>query len=284
MKLSPFLLAAGYFSLVMGYYNIASEGSATQCDDRYGAFASLAIDGNTDPNFHSGSVTHTSAEGDLAWWKLTFSTDYYISEIRVWNRMDCCSGRLVGATVWVDGKKVGRVDDDGPFFRFLNLNVIASKVKIQGGPGQGRLCLAEVEVFGEAKDYRNIASEGVAFQSDDKYSPMGLAEVAIDGNTNGNWYARSVTHTKGGGRNAHWSLRFNSNRYIHSIVLYNRVDSCQKRIDNYLVLLDNQYVGLVHYENGKTSYVFVVDKHGKEIRIEGSTYVVSLAEVKVIGN
>jgi len=76
------------YSGVSAYSNIAGEGTATQIDDWQTAnTAELAIDGNPDGNWASGSITQTKTIGPSAWWKLTFQEFYYISSITIYNRL-----------------------------------------------------------------------------------------------------------------------------------------------------------------------------------------------------
>ena len=49
---------------------------------------------------------------------------------------------------------------------------------------------------------KNIAGEGKASQSNNYSSKYGLARVAIDGNKDGRWGSRSVTHTSKTGKAA----------------------------------------------------------------------------------
>lgn len=82
--------------------NLAVGGSATQKSDYLppSATASVAIDGNSDGTFGNGSVTHTKTPGQSAvdanqpWWYLDIGTSKAVSEIRIWNRTDCCPSRL----------------------------------------------------------------------------------------------------------------------------------------------------------------------------------------------
>lgn len=279
MKLICFVLTV-VCSVAMGYSNIASEGTAYQANTGWDGLAWRAIDGNIDGNYNSRSVTHTTSQGRYAWWKLQFITVYNIAEIRVWNRVDCCSSRLDGATVLIDGKEVGKIRGGGRVFRFPNLNKDGSSVTIKGG--NSYLSLAEVEVFGKVKNLRNIAIEGYAHQSGVWNWATGLPLVAIDGNTNGEFYKLSVTHTKNAGHAAWWSLRFNRSRFIHYIVIYNRQDCCEDRIDGVYVTLDH-FSKRITFSRQQRSYVLNFQRNAREIKIHRGRSYLSLAEVKVFG-
>jgi hypothetical protein len=64
------------------------------------AYASLAVDGNTDGVFSDGSVTHTNND-PYAWWSVDLGTAQAVGDIRIWNRTDCCSNRLTDYWVFV---------------------------------------------------------------------------------------------------------------------------------------------------------------------------------------
>ena len=87
-------------------------------------------------------------------------------------------------------------------------------------PGPGKLLsLAEVQVF---RGSDNIAAQGKATQSSTDYE--GPAELAIDGNTNGEYYAaKSTTHTRTEA-NPWWEVDLGSDQPIERIVVWNRTD------------------------------------------------------------
>ncbi|MEM7128145.1 MAG: SdrD B-like domain-containing protein [Chloroflexota bacterium] len=62
------------------------------------------------------------------------------------------------------------------------------------------------------------------------------ANLAVDGNTDGNWGNGSVTHTNADNQ-AWWEVDLGSNIYIENIFLWNRTICCQNVIDNSYVLV-----------------------------------------------
>merc|ERR1719233_1549788 len=179
---------------VIGFSNIASEGTAFQSDVAHGGFPWRAIDGNKDGLWKGNSVTHTYSKGEKAWWRLTFAAEYIIEEIRVWNRVD--ADGLRGATVWVGPKYVGTVKAAGNFFRFPKISAVASEITIKGSSATSHIMIAEVEVFGECYRWSNIAYKGTASQSTTlSHNVLPIAELAIDGNIDGIFTHRSVSHT-----------------------------------------------------------------------------------------
>ncbi|WP_254507636.1 DUF1553 domain-containing protein [Anatilimnocola floriformis] len=86
-------------------------------------------------------------------------------------------------------------------------------------PGKNKmLSLAEVQVF-SGND--NLAKSGEATQSSTDYD--GPAKYAIDGNTDGDYQKKSVTHTAASD-NPWWEVDLKSSQAIDRIVLWNRTD------------------------------------------------------------
>jgi hypothetical protein len=81
---------------------------ATQSSEGWGGRPHRAIDGNTSQRYASRSCTHTNRHGH-PWWRLDLRATYKLSRITVWNRQDCCAGRLNGARVTLDGRTCGNL-------------------------------------------------------------------------------------------------------------------------------------------------------------------------------
>lgn len=56
------------------------------------------MDGNRDTNLQNGFCTHT-LESDNPWWRLDLNKSYYVSIVRITNRMDCCWERILNAQI-----------------------------------------------------------------------------------------------------------------------------------------------------------------------------------------
>eukprot|EP00296_Roombia_truncata_P007618 JP446063.1.p1 GENE.JP446063.1~~JP446063.1.p1 ORF type:complete len:396 (-),score=101.69 JP446063.1:93-1280(-) len=81
--------------------NVAQGKSATQINTRSaGGAASRAVDGNTDGRFNRNSVTHTATASAGNWWKLDLGGKYSVSQIKVYNRLDCCKDALSNFEIW----------------------------------------------------------------------------------------------------------------------------------------------------------------------------------------
>jgi hypothetical protein len=79
--------------------NVALGKKATQSSTGWGGSASLAVDGNTSGNYWSRSTTHTDQRDTNQWWKVELGSNHYIKEIIIFNRTDCCEGRLSNASL-----------------------------------------------------------------------------------------------------------------------------------------------------------------------------------------
>jgi hypothetical protein len=81
---------------------------------------------------------------------------------------------------------------------------------------------------------QNLALSRPAWQIPDPgWAP---ASNAVDGNTDGNWYNGSVTHTDFAGE-ASWWVDLGSVQHISEIQLFNRTDCCESRLSEYWIYL-----------------------------------------------
>ncbi|XP_070534535.1 uncharacterized protein [Ptychodera flava] len=80
--------------------NIALNKRAWQTSVMSGGTASKAVDGFASTFWGDGSCTHTNIEVD-PWWEVDLEYTYFVTEIVITNRRDCCSERLEGAVVRV---------------------------------------------------------------------------------------------------------------------------------------------------------------------------------------
>ena len=80
----------------------------------------------------------------------------------------------------------------------------------------------------------DVALGKAAYQVSD-YDVWHTAANAVDGNTNGNHYANSTTHTAGGTPEYEgwWYVDLGGNFDISSITLWNRTDCCGDRLSNF---------------------------------------------------
>ena len=299
--------------------NLATDGTATQSTTYSTYNANKAIDGNTDGNWGAGSVTHTD-KGSQPSWTLDLGAVKNIDTIRLWNRTDCCSSRLVNFHVFVSdtpftGSSIATSQAQSGVLDSYNSGTAGTTtdmkitrtgryVRVQLAntvtDGENVLSLAEVEVYG-TNISMNIAPSGTATQSS-TWSGYGAA-LAIDGITNGNWGAGEVTHTDLGSQPS-WTLDLGSVKTIENLKIWNRTDCCANRLSDFHVFVSDvpfsgttvanlqaQTEVLDSHNSGTagTTTDVAISRTGRYVRIQLSNTaitganVLSLAEVQVFG-
>lgn len=103
-------------------------------------------------------------------------------------------------------------------------------------PGKEKiLSLAEVQVFSGSE---NVARAGEASQSSTEYDAQ--ARLAIDGNTDGNFQAKSTTHSSTS-ENPWWELDLKEARAIQRLVIWSRTDNdLHKRLKDFRITVLNE--------------------------------------------
>ena len=141
------------------------------------------------------------------------------------------------------GKGPGYADGNGNFvLNEVSMRLVPEKptpvkarfVRIELPGKEKFLHIAEVQVFSAGQ---NIATKGKATQSSTDYD--GPPEHAIDGNTNGDYNAKSVTHTKQS-ENPWWEVDLTGKDAvdIDQVVLWNRTDGAtQNRMNGVKILV-----------------------------------------------
>ncbi len=81
----------------------------------------------------------------------------------------------------------------------------------------------------------NLALGKPARQSSTAYGEVGTAAAAVDGNTDGAWNDRSVTHTDM--ENGWWEVDLGSVCEIRSVRVWNRTDCCRERLRDFRILV-----------------------------------------------
>ncbi|MBL8816027.1 MAG: DUF1553 domain-containing protein [Planctomyces sp.] len=121
---------------------------------------------------------------------------------------------------------------------------VAKFVRIEMPGAQKILSLAEVQIFSGGS---NLATAGKATQSTTDFA--GPPEYAIDGNTDGAYEKRSVTHTAISD-NPWWELELSNSLPVERITLWNRTDNgTSERLNNFSVTLLNENREIVWQKN-----------------------------------
>ena len=306
----------GHLSLrevvVLGKADVANSsnlallyGTADQSSTRNGGggnAAQFAIDGNTNGSFGAGSVTHTNNVAN-SFWEVDLNSTFHIDNVRLFNRTDCCAGRLSNFTISVFDdshtlvSSVVNPGGVGSGYFAIDPGTQGRYVRIQfdgnNNDGNGVLSLAEVQIFGGG--LQNIARNpnAVASQSSTRVGGGGnVASVAIDGITDGVFFgSNSVTHTLTE-NNPFWELEFGDEFSVDEIVLFNRTDGCctGRLSDAEIRLFDGGGNELFLSTLGDTTgqSMFRIDVGGivaysMQVLLPGNGRILSLAEVQVFG-
>ena len=80
------------------FVNVALNQPATHSSECCGGAAARAVDGNNGGgSWGSASCSHTN--GGSTWWQVDLGEFYFIGDVNVYHRSDCCSDRLVGGSI-----------------------------------------------------------------------------------------------------------------------------------------------------------------------------------------
>lgn len=224
--------------------NVALRKEASQSTTYQVAVASRAVDGNTNPHFDGGSVSHTlssSATDDFIFWKVDLGASYLIERILVFHRHEnylcgeeSCINRAKGYIVEIQDDNGLKLwdwahDENENVTRreILEVNqpvlgsTVMIKILVSGQSNTLRILqLAEVEVYGAA--LYNVAFGMPVSQSSTDL--LGVAGKAVDGNTNG-VYNEGSSHTNSGGTQW-WRVNLGKSFTIYYIKIYNRSNQC----------------------------------------------------------
>jgi hypothetical protein len=259
--------------------------SSTYTGSYASAASSSAVDGNTSGNWSDQSVTHTNYEPQ-AWWQVDLQSSQAIGTVVLSNRTDCCSDRLSNFNLLVsdDGSAWQSYPYAGtaPAQVTFAVNRTARYVKVQLN-GTNVLSLAEVQVFPLTT---NLALGKPTSQSSTYTGSYASAasSSAVDGNTSGNWFDQSVTHTNYEPQ-AWWQVDLQSSQAIGTVVLSNRTDCCSDRLSNFNLLVSDDGSAWQSYPYAGTApaqVTFAVNRTARYVKVQlNGTNVLSLAEVQV---
>jgi hypothetical protein len=143
---------------------VALGKTVTQSSTALNALGNRAVDGNTDGNFTSNSVSHTNFDAN-GWWQVDLATSAIVNAVVIWNRTDCCGERLSDYWVFVSNTPFAATDTpaallsrSGTWSSHQTSQPSPSTTIVTGGvqgryirvqlTGTNYLSLAEVQVIG----------------------------------------------------------------------------------------------------------------------------------------
>ncbi|XP_051526549.1 uncharacterized protein LOC127425012 isoform X2 [Myxocyprinus asiaticus] len=214
--------------------------------------AQHAVDGNRNPDFYKDSCTQSLIQSD-PWWRVDLTNNYNITKVTIIQREDCCKWQIVGAQIRIgnsldkngnNNELAATVSTDPPVtqtFEFKPINGQYVNIYLPGN--QKVLSLCEVEVFAEKENLnptcvpRNLALGAKAVQSS-AYNNIGVAQNAIDGNSQSNYMLRSCTHTQIE-NDPWWRVDLLEVYSVTKVTITNRGDCCEERIEGAQIRIGN---------------------------------------------
>jgi hypothetical protein len=94
------------------YINVAAGKPASQSTTAFGGSPARGVDGDTSGTWAYESVTHTDAIVGPTWWEVDLQGNYFINEISIHARTDCCAGRQGNyrLSIMDDGSEIWGMD------------------------------------------------------------------------------------------------------------------------------------------------------------------------------
>lgn len=106
----------------------------------------------------------------------------------------------------------------------------------------------------------------------------------VDGNTDGNCQAGSVTHTNNDSQ-AWWQVDLGAVQPVGTVVLWNRTDCCSERLSNFYLRVSDDggnWQSYAYAATAPTRLPFTVDRTARYVRVQlAGSNILSLAEVQV---
>jgi len=221
---------------------------ADQSSTTAGGVAERAIDGNRNRNYEGGSCTHTESYLD-SWWQVNLGMKHRIWSVRITNRGQGLGWRLNPFDVWVDDQlcRSGNSVGDG-YTKDIecDLALEGTVVRVQKhGPGPLTICEFEVNGAPVQGSKPFIAKTGWlqplkawdVRQSSTAHG--GVAERAIDGNSDKWWNSSSCTHTDRE-NNPWWEVDLGMPHKIEAVLIANRGEDLGHRLNPFDVLIDDK--------------------------------------------
>jgi len=225
--------------------NISMGRPVRESSSVFGSVPSRATDGRLSGAFGDGTLTHTNAVvGE--WLEVDLLYPQSVSLVKVYNRTDCCSGRLNGVKVELRDTPCDRL---GPVV--AQSNPIANAGAVVDVPFQDQraryvclrhtrpdhLAVAEVSVLRRDTMVSDNHVRGATARQSSTFGGA-AASRAVDGNRDGDFNRGSVSHTEGRG-NEWLDVDLGTYKPIQTVILFNRSDSNSDRLDGAVVELSN---------------------------------------------
>ncbi|CAM4630546.1 unnamed protein product [Leuciscus chuanchicus] len=203
-----------------------------------------------DSNWYNAACTHTDADRD-PWWRVDLGEVYDVSRVNILNRGDAVPERINGAQIRIGNSLVNNGNNNELAVTVVSIPAGVIKTfdfkSIKGRyvniviPGSYEyLTLCEVQVFAEkstpTSSSRNLALGATVVQS--STWDQGVAQNAVDGNRDSNWYHVSCTHTNAD-RDPWWRVDLGEIYKVNRVSITNRGDAVPERINGAQIRIGN---------------------------------------------
>jgi len=211
--------------------NLAFE-KPTSSSGFFGGYEDFkGVDNDLSTTYHSSSTLNQ-------WWEVDLETNIIITQVKVYNRQDCCQDRLKDGTVTItDGLGhdvfTTTITEEAPLLLTYDFPEGIEGRYVKVAHPTTYLNFANVEVHGEAVSagLENLVTGKPLTSS--PFIPSFEPEKAVD-NIEG-----TIFHSSGP-TNAYWEVDFETVAFVREITIINRKDCCKGRMDGAVVaILDN---------------------------------------------
>jgi len=162
-------------------------------------------------------------------------------------------------------------------------NAIGRTVKVT--QTNQHLTLCEVKAYGGAITFRGAAPLKFSGATQSSTGWGGVAGRAIDGKTSGDYFkGKSCQHSKSPKGVNSWTGTLASTSVVSRVVIYNRSDCCQNRINGAKVYVGSKYCGAVKFNPKQSVYtVQCGNAVGRTVKVVQTNQHLTLCEVRVYG-
>jgi len=253
-----------------------------------------ANDENNTTIYHSNSASGLDDSGNKKnpWWRVDLMSIANITEVKIYNRQDCCQERILGVKVEILDVNGGLVD----IREIENIDYPDNIIPFNFNGSKGRYIQLTQDIEGQFLAFADIIVHGTTLidglediaLNHTTFSSGSLAgyveSYAVDG-LYGTLYHSSTP-------SAWWQVDLQSVNEIAQVTIHNRDNCCQERLNGAIVEILDEMSNVVASEivtinpNGNVDIAvvpFPTDISGKYVRIQGEDYL-NFIQVDVYGS
>ncbi|PAA91088.1 hypothetical protein BOX15_Mlig031442g2 [Macrostomum lignano] len=247
-----------------------------------GGVCERAFDGRTNQNYGAGSCTHTNAE--KGFWQAAIKGFARVRFVRIYNRLDCCSDRLNSFSIFLDGQECEQSYSSRKSFsvKTFRCNKVGQMLVIKNRINTP-LTVCEVQIFGNYLSGNPYGARLPMLQCQQSSTAAGgVCSRAIDNNDHQLYGHKSCTHTKN--EKGWWQARTKSLSHIRTVRIFNRMDCCSERLNNFVIMVDGHECASYKSNSFFSIRAFKCNRIGQVVTVKNrKTSPLTLCEVQVYG-